>query len=321
MTEQRLIEVRGLSRAYGRVQAVREVSFSLSRGEVLGLLGPNGAGKSTTMRMLCGTLAAAAGTVTVAGVDLAEQPRRAKSNIGYLPENPPLYPELTVDEYLNFVAKLHRTRDRQQALQRAKRACGLDDAGPRLIGNLSKGFQQRVGIAQAIVHEPAVVVLDEPTVGLDPKQIREIRALIRELGGAHSVLLSTHILPEVQSVCDRVLIMNEGRIVLDRPIAELSGTFAPENLRLRLKRPPAPQALAALTGVSAIQTLANDEFRIGSETMEATCETLVQESVRQDWGLLELTPERRSLEEVFIALTSVDAAGDPAAVGGGEAMA
>lgn len=226
MTEQIVgvtISARGLCRNFGTHAAVREINLELKRGEVLGFLGPNGAGKTTTMRMLTGNLAPSAGSVTICGIDLLDKPRDAKARIGYLPETPPLYRELTVDEYLRFAAKLHRVSNASIgcALDQAKQRCGLSDTGKRLIGALSKGYQQRVGIAQAIIHNPDVVILDEPTVGLDPNQMREIRTLIRELGTDRSVILSTHILPEVESVCDRVQIMHQGRMVFNDSIAGL----------------------------------------------------------------------------------------------------
>lgn len=222
-----------LSRSYGARTAVRDISFELRQGEVLGLLGPNGAGKTTTLQMLAGCLAPSSGSIEICGIDLLERPRQAKALLGYLPETPPLYRELTVDEYLRLAARLRRVAKAEiaDAVERAKRRCGLADAGKRLIGNLSKGYRQRVGIAQAIVHNPRVVILDEPTVGLDPIQIREIRSLIRELGGEHSVILSTHILPEVESVCDRIQIMNQGQLVFNGSVAEMKGAY-PEQASL-----------------------------------------------------------------------------------------
>ncbi len=209
------VSVQNLCRDFGDYAAVRDVNLELRRGEVIGLLGPNGAGKTSTLRMLTGNLAPSSGSIRICGVSLLDQPRNAKAFIGYLPETPPLYQEMTVDEYLRFVAKLHgmRREEIQVALDRAKKSCGLSDMSKRLINNLSKGYQQRVGIAQAIIHSPDVIILDEPTVGLDPNQMREIRELIRELGTQHSVILSTHILTEVEAVCDLVKIMHQGRIV------------------------------------------------------------------------------------------------------------
>jgi len=217
------VSASGLSRHYGTRVVVHNIGFELRRGEVLGLLGPNGAGKTTTLQMLAGCLAPSNGGVDICGIDLLERPREAKSLLGYLPETPPLYRELTVNEFLRLAARLHRVAKAAipAAVESAKQRCGLTDVGKRLIGSLSKGYQQRVGIAQAIVHNPRVVILDEPTTGLDPIQIREIRKLIRELGGEHSVILSTHILPDVESVCDRVQIMSKGRLAFAGNMTEL----------------------------------------------------------------------------------------------------
>jgi ABC-2 type transport system ATP-binding protein len=217
------ISAHNLSRNFGAYTAVREINLKLKRGEVLGFLGPNGAGKTTTMRMLTGNLAPSSGSVEICGVDLLDNPRDAKTHIGYLPETPPLYRELTVNEYLRLAAKLHRvsTINLFSVLDEVKLHCGLKDVGKYLIGSLSKGYQQRVGIAQAIIHDPDVVILDEPTVGLDPNQAREILSLIRELGTKHSVVLSTHILPVVESVCDRLQIMHQGQMVFNDTLSGL----------------------------------------------------------------------------------------------------
>lgn len=235
------ILARGLCRYFGGRVAVHDINLELRRGEVLGFLGPNGAGKTTIMRMLTGNLAPSAGTVHICGIDLLRKPREAKARIGYLPEIPPLYRELTVNEYLRFAAKLHRVDNRsvQAALAKVTQRCGLSSAGERLIGALSKGYQQRVGIAQAIIHNPDVIILDEPTAGLDPNQMREVRTLIRELGAERSVILSTHTLPEVESVCDRVQIIHEGRMVLDDSIDRLkqNGTSLEESfVRLTMNK-------------------------------------------------------------------------------------
>ncbi|MEZ5536425.1 MAG: ABC transporter ATP-binding protein [Thiolinea sp.] len=218
-----LIEATALSRFYGGLLVVDSFDLTLKKGEVLGLLGPNGAGKSTTMQMLAGNLAPGTGEIQINGIDLLDEPRRAKCHIGYLPEQPPVYRDLTVNEYLLYCAGLHGMSrgHAEEAVGRAKQRCNLMEVDRRLIGNLSKGFQQRVGIAQAILHQPDVIILDEPTVGLDPIQIREIRALIRELGEEHGVILSTHILPEVQAVCDRVQILNRGRTVFAGNLSEI----------------------------------------------------------------------------------------------------
>lgn len=211
------LSARGLGRRFGARCAVSEVSLQLRRGEVLGLLGENGAGKSTTLQLLAGVLAPDEGKVEVCGFDLRRDSLKARARIGFLPDVPPLYRDMRVDDYLFFAARLRLVSPARlgNALAKAKRRCGLEDAGRRIIGTLSKGYQQRVGVAQAIVHEPDVIILDEPTVGLDPAQLRDMRALVRELGDAHSVILSTHLLSEVESVCDRVEIMHHGRVVYD----------------------------------------------------------------------------------------------------------
>ena len=300
-----LIAAEGLTRYYGERLVLHEVSVTLRRGEVLGFLGPNGAGKTTTMRILSGVLAPSAGSVRIAGIDLLEEPRAAKQRIGYLPEQPPLHNELTVDEYLSYCARLHRVPRTEigAALERVKRRCGLDDAGPRLIGNLSKGYQQRVGIAQALIHSPAVVILDEPTVGLDPIQIREIRALIRELRADHGVILSTHILAEVQAVCDRVLLIHQGRIVLDSFLQSLE--VSAHQWRLTLRHPPPAEDLRALTGAERVQML--DGERVLLEGAGLDGEALAQIAVERGWGLVELASHGRSLEEIFVQLTCGDA--------------
>jgi len=309
-----LVKVERLTRRFGAHTVVDSVDFEVHRGEVLGFLGPNGAGKTTTMRMITGNLAPSAGRVTINGLDILDRPKAAKAEIGYLPEQPPLYRELTVDEYLRFCARLNRIpRGRMtQAMASAKARCGLGEVGKRLIGNLSKGYQQRVGIAQAIIHSPAVVVLDEPTVGLDPIQIREIRHLIRELGGEHSVILSTHILPEVQAVCDRVQIINRGRLVMSDSIEALTRRSETASLLLRLARPPQVDELRArIPGIAVVEARDDGAFllRLGDDGA-LTAEQVAQIAVEQGWGLLELSPERRSLEQIFVDITTGDVSSD-----------
>ena len=303
------LSARDLSRAYGPTRAVDGIDLELSRGEVLGLLGPNGAGKTTTMQMLTGNLAPSSGSISICGIDLLERPASAKARLGYLPEIPPLYKELRVDEYLRLAARLHRVpRNRiGEALALAKLHCGLEEMGQRLIGALSKGYQQRVGIAQAIIHTPDVVILDEPTVGLDPNQIRDIRALIRDLSDRHSVILSTHILPEVEAVCDRVQILHRGRIVLNDRIEALRQFRGTPALLVGLRRPPGLEELAALPGVRAVQPSTDGMLRVEPAPETDPTEALVEASVARGWGLTHLAPEHASLEDVFVQLTRQDA--------------
>ncbi len=314
-TQDVLVKVENLFRYYDRHCAVNDLSFELRKGEILGFLGPNGAGKSSTMQMLSGNLAPSAGRIWIGGVDILDEPKRAKAAIGYLPEQPPLYEEMTVDEYLTYCARLNRIARNEidAAREAAKQRCGLADAGSRLIGNLSKGYQQRVGIAQAIIHSPAVVILDEPTVGLDPIQIREIRALITELGREHSVIISTHILPEVQMLCDRVQIINRGRLVYSDSIANLDARMHSTSLILGLRHPPAVNELAAISDVGEIEALDGSRFRIRHKAAHSPAESLATRAAEAGWGLFELTPEHISLEQIFVDLTTgEEGAGEPA---------
>jgi ABC-2 type transport system ATP-binding protein len=302
-----LIKTEGLFRYYGRHCAVRDLSFELRRGEVLGFLGPNGAGKSTTMRILSGELAPSSGSVSLNGIDLLKHPLRAKASLGYLPEQPPLYNDLTVDEYLRFCARLRRVAGTKTAaaVDRAKQRCGLQSMGGRLINTLSKGYRQRVGIAQAVIHEPDVIILDEPTSGLDPNQIQEIRALIRELGEEHGVILSTHILPEVESICSRVLILNQGNPVFSQSLQELRQQSAGK-LIIDLGQAPERDDLADLPGVTGVDPLGEGRFRLHlAENAEPG--VISERIVRHGWILRELAPERHDLEQIFTQLTSEEA--------------
>ncbi|APZ42068.1 ABC transporter ATP-binding protein [Acidihalobacter ferrooxydans] len=295
-----LLHAQGLARYYGKHRAIEGISLDVSAGEVLGLLGPNGAGKSTTMGLLSGCLAPSAGQIVIDGVDLLERPKRAKRHIGYLPEHPPLYDDLCVDEYLRYAARLHGMRRAQlpAALQRAKQRTGLDAAGRALIGTLSKGFRQRVGIAQALIHQPGLIILDEPTVGLDPLQIREIRELIGELRAAHAVILSTHILAEVQAVCDRVHIINRGRTVFADTLANLAGHTA-SSLIVAFGAPPDVAELTAIAGIQAAHVLGGGRFRLEHDSATSPG-SVAQTACDRGWQLRELRAERQSLEQVFM---------------------
>ena len=308
MANHALVRVENLHLYYDRRCAVQDLSFELKSGEILGLLGPNGAGKTSTLQMLSGNLAPSAGQIRIDGVDLLDQPLKAKAAMGYLPEQPPLYPDLTVDEYLRYCAELHRMpRSRiQGACDSAKERCGLKDSGRRLIGNLSKGYQQRVGIAQAIVHSPKVVILDEPTVGLDPIQILEIRTLIGELGRGHGVILSTHILPEVQAVCSRVQIIHRGRLVFSDTLADLSERMQATSLVLECREPPTLKELKAVPGVEAVEKLGQGRIRVRYAAGSDPVEDIAARAVRGRWGLRGLTPEYKSLEQIFVELTASD---------------
>ena len=314
MNNKKLLSVKHLSRYYGSLAAVNNISFHLEQGEVLGFLGPNGAGKSSTMQVITGNLAPSAGQVNICGSDLLDSAKQAKANIGYLPEQPPLYRELIVDEYLSFCAQVNRIEKSKQkvALERSKERCGLTEVGKRLINNLSKGYQQRVGIAQAIIHNPAIVVLDEPTVGLDPIQIKEIRMLIRELAEDHGVILSTHILPEVQMTCDRVQIINNGQLVYSDDINHLHQRMRSNSLILGLNNAPPEAELKALKLIDGVEVLSSTRFRLSHEIENSPSENIAQVAAEKGWCLFEIRPEQKTLEQVFVELTSGEVIADEA---------
>lgn len=312
-----MIEVQHLTKRYGPFTAVDDVSFRVERGEILGFLGPNGAGKTTTMRILTGYMPPTDGTATVAGYDVLEQPIEAKRRTGYLPETPPLYPEMTVREYLTFCGKI-------KGMPRAERASRVAtvmertrvaDMAERHCGKLSKGYRQRVGLAQALLNNPDVLILDEPTAGLDPKQIIETRQLIKQLAGDHTIILSTHILPEVSQTCQRVVIINKGRVV---------AVDTPENLTARLRGSETmyvqvdalgQDAAAALSAIPGVTRVGVSDSRAGLTGFEVDSESgrdvrreIASAIVTRGWGLLELRPMRMSLEEIFLSLTTEDAA-------------
>jgi ABC-2 type transport system ATP-binding protein len=308
-----LLRVRGLERRYGGKPVLAGVDFALASGEVLGLLGPNGAGKSTCLRILAGLLAPSAGRVTVGGDDLARRPERAKRRIGYLPERPPLYPEMRVAEYLEHCARLRRIPPGAiaRAVARVERLCGLIEVRRRMLGKLSKGYQQRAGLAAALLHEPELVILDEPTDGLDPVQMREVRGLIAELGNSAAVIISSHALTEVQATCRRVIVLHQGRMLHDGRLD------APRALLLRVARPPKLAALKALAPVAAAVPVARPApgssiaepgtYRI--ELTDGACaEQLAAAVVAAGWGLVELGVERTDVERLFFQTLGMEAA-------------
>lgn len=302
------VEAVDLTKKYGGRAAVDNVSFNLSKGQVLGFLGPNGAGKSTTMKMLTGNLAPTEGEVRICGIDMLAQPKEAKALIGYLPEMRPLYKEFTVDEYLTIAARLHSVPRGQikAAVKRAKERCGLMHMSKRLIENLSNGYQQRVGIAQAIIHNPMVVILDEPTVGLDPIQIRDIRTLIKEIGNEHSVIVSTHILPEVEMVCDHVQIIDQGKMIFNGDIEVLKRQRMGNKLLLGFRHTPTMQLLLAIDGVAEAEMVDNMiRVRVTENAMPQ--EAIVAAAVQHGWGLYHIAPDQTSLEDVFVQLTYQEA--------------
>ena len=309
-----MISVDRLTKVYGSRVAVWQVSFEVARGEILGFLGPNGAGKTTTMRMITGFIPPSSGTARVAGHDVLSEPLAVKAEIGYLCETPPLYREMVVRSYLRFVAEIKRVprAKRAAAVDRAIALCGLSEVAHRVTGHLSKGYRQRVGLAQAILHQPKVLVLDEPTVGLDPRQIIEIRQVIRGLAGEQTVVLSTHILPEVQMTCSRVVIINEGQVVAEDSIENLTaGLGRVQSLHVRVARETDGLAGArrALPGVTDAVRSGEGTFRVRVDAGDSARERVAAEVVRLGAGLIELSRERASLEEVFLKLVTDDAAG------------
>ncbi|MGB3402793.1 MAG: ATP-binding cassette domain-containing protein [Microcoleaceae cyanobacterium] len=312
-----MIEVENLCKIYGSTSALQNVSFSVKPGEILGFLGPNGAGKTTTLRILSGYLPASSGTATVAGYDVHEQSMAVRQRIGYLPETPPLYPDMTVEGFLYFVSRIKQVKGslRKRSVESAMVRCGLEDRRNQHIRKLSKGYRQRVGIAQAIVHDPDVIVLDEPTVGLDPRQIIEVRNLIKSLAGDHTIILSTHILPEVSMTCDRVAIINRGQVVatglLDELMAELT---AGSGYELEIEGELSPQKLNSLEqikGVRTIQPLEGLSVDSSRHHLQVFCEPqtepgpeIVSALVLAGLNLYEMRRTRASLEEVFLQLTT-----------------
>jgi ABC-2 type transport system ATP-binding protein len=302
-----MIQADNLTKYYGNQAAIQNVSFHVAKGEILGFLGPNGAGKTTTMRILTAYMPPSDGVATVGGYDVFKQSLQVRQRIGYLPESVPLYTDMTVWAYLDFVASLRKVDNRAKRVEYALEKVNLSDRAHTLIGKLSKGMRQRVGIAQAIVHNPEVLILDEPTIGLDPKQIIEVRQLIRELGGEHTVILSTHILSEVEQICSRVLIINKGRIVAeDSPSGLAARLEGGERVRLKTLAAPADalEILQSLDEVDKASRIAPDTFELEC-TGGVDCRPVIaQVVVEKGWGLLELRAIDVSLEDIFLELTT-----------------
>jgi ABC-2 type transport system ATP-binding protein len=309
-----LIEVEKLTRYFGNITAIEEVTFKVEKGEVLGFLGPNAAGKTTTMRILTGFLPASKGTARVANFNVFQNPLEVKKRIGYLPENPPLYAEMTVYSFLDFIAKIKGIdhRDRKQKIKAAIEKAGLDDRVNTIVKQLSKGYKQRLGIAQAIIHEPEVLILDEPTIGLDPKQIIEVRELIKNLAGKHTVILSTHILPEVSMTCQRVVIIDRGRVVAeDKPENLMKKLKGSEQITVVAGGPESPvhDSLSHVAGVNQVtitQRGADDKITYLVETTlhADVTKDLAKVIVTRGWDLYELKKAEMSLEEIFLRLTT-----------------
>ena len=316
-----MIEVRNLVKRYGDKQAVNNISFTVEKGQILGFLGPNGAGKSTTMNMLTGYISSTSGQILINNTDILEDPIKAKANIGYLPEIPPLYVDMTVDGYLNFMYDLKKCRlSRKKHLEEICNLCKITQVRGRLIRNLSKGYKQRVGLAQALINNPPVLILDEPTVGLDPNQIIEIRSLIKKLGKNHTVILSSHILPEIQAVCDRIIIINKGVVAADGTADEIAKSITNEHkMTLRIEgtthtaadKQEIVDALRSLEGIKYVRADMEREYGIYDYDVEADEKTDVRRAVNKlcrdrNWNILMLQLSDLTLEDIFLKITMGD---------------
>lgn len=303
--ENSTVRVEHLSHRYTTQWAVKDVSFEIRQNGVLGLLGSNGAGKSTTMNIICGVLSQTEGDVYINGINLKKYPEKAKTHIGFLPQKPPLHLDLTVDEYLRHCAGLRRmeVKSIKYAVETVKDKCGISVFSNRLLRNLSGGYQQRVGIAQAILHNPQFVVLDEPTNGLDPNQIMEIRKLIKEIAIDKAVLLSTHILPEVQATCDHIHMIEQGRLVFAGSMKEFNNQIIPDTLIASFTSTPQTEIIEQIAGVKSIQKLSDTRLRVFYNSELQVSKSVIEMSVAKEWGLKEITIERSSLDAIFAKLS------------------
>jgi ABC-2 type transport system ATP-binding protein len=297
------IEVKHLKKFYGQQAAVNGVSFSVNRGEIVGFLGPNGAGKSTTMKIITGFIPATEGSVSVCGIEVTDDSMETRRRIGYLPENNPLYLDMYVKEYLEFVGNIYKIPNVKERVAEMISLVGLDVEQNKKIGMLSKGYRQRVGLAQAIIHDPEVLILDEPTSGLDPNQLVEIRALIRQIGKEKTVMLSTHIMQEVEAICDRVIIIKKGEIVADSPAGELQYDEGHQVVYAEFESEVAEKVLRTIPGVTAVQKVSPKTYLIESEAGEDLRRTVAQFAQQKNLLVITLRTEEKTLEEVFKQLT------------------
>lgn len=301
-----IVKIENLSHRYSKAWAIKDINLDIRQKGVTGFLGSNGAGKSTTMNILCGVLNQTQGNVLIDGIDLRAQPLEAKKLIGFLPQNAPLYLDLTVDEYLRHCAymRLIPKNKVRSSMEEAKERCGVAHFSNRLLKNLSGGYKQRVGIAQAIIHKPKLVVLDEPTNGLDPNQISEVRSLIKEIGEDRSVIFSSHILSEVQATCDTIKMIEQGVVVFSGTVDDFNNYIEPDSMVLYLKNPPTEKELLAIEGVTKVEILTRNKIRVSFDSSPDIAEKMIEYSVNRGWKMQEIHLERSSLEEIFARLSN-----------------
>lgn len=299
-TDNLMIEAEGLTKFYGPHMAIEDISFACSRGEVVGFLGPNGAGKTTTMRILTGYMPPTSGDAYIAGYHTISESMEARQRLGYMPETVPLYPEMSVEGYLAFMGQIRRLDNLWDRIDEVLQSVDLLDRAESTIGSLSKGMRQRVGLAQALLHDPDVLILDEPTIGLDPAQIVEIRRIIADLGRQRTILLSTHILAEVEQICSRAIIVINGRIWADMPLQEIRSGGNVVNVKLAQPAPDTVELFGRVVGVSSVEPVGDNAFNLAVDGRDDTRTKIAETAVRYGWGLLELTQARVSLESIFL---------------------
>lgn len=301
-----IVKIENLSHRYSKTWAIKDINIEINRKGILGLLGSNGAGKSTTMNILCGVLNQTSGTVLIGGIDIRKNPKEAKKQIGFLPQNPPLHLELTVDEYLTHCAylRLIDKKDIRKAVDAAKERCGVSHFSNRLLRNLSGGYRQRVGIAQAIIHKPQLVVLDEPTNGLDPNQIIEVRGLIKEIASERAVIFSTHILSEVQVLCQDIKMIEKGQVVFSDTMEAFNNYIEPSGVMMWMNNAPSKEELQAIPGVTSVEFLTDKQVRLHINTTPDICQRIIEISVNKGWQLREINLEKSSLDDIFKQLSS-----------------